>query len=163
VGILIAALAFFLSPTLLAWLSPAIAGLILAIPLSKASGSVRTGRLFARLGLLSIPEERQPPAVMQRRDELVRAGEPMHHDGLRHLAKHRAARLAHGEINLPRPTEARGNPSAHRLTASKKLEDAESLHEALKWLTAPESIEVAADAALLEKLAALPHGDPESG
>jgi len=163
VGILIATLAFFLSPTLLAWLSPAIAGLVLAIPLSKASGSVRTGRLFARLGLLRTPEELQPPAVMQRRDELIRAGKPMHHDGLRHLAQHRSARLAHSEVNMPRPAETRGHPSSHRLTASKKLQDAESLHEALNWLTAPERIEVAADPALLERLAALSQGERVPG
>jgi membrane glycosyltransferase len=160
VGILIATLAFFLSPTLLAWLSPAIAGLVLAIPLSKASGSVRVGRLFSRLGLLGIPEERQPPAVMQRRDELIHVGEHMHQDGLRHLAQDRAARLAHTEINPPRPAEPRGHPSAHRLTAGKKLEDAQSLREALSWLTAPERIEVAADPALLEKLASLPGESP---
>jgi membrane glycosyltransferase len=158
VGILIAVLAFYLSPELLAWLSPAVAGLVLAIPLSKASGSVRAGQLFARLGLLGIPEERQPPAVMQRRDELIRTGEAMHPDGLRYLAQHRDARRAHSEINMPRPIEARGHPSPHRLTASKKLEEAASLHEVLSWLTAPERIEVAADPALLERLAALPQG-----
>ena len=156
VGILIAVLAFFLSPTLLAWLSPAIAGLALAIPLSKASGSVRAGRALARLGLLRIPEERALPAIMQRRDALVQSGQPMQADGLRHLAQHRNARLAHASVNLPRPAETRGHPNPHRLTATKKLADAESLHEVLNWLTAPERIEVAADPALLERLAALP-------
>jgi membrane glycosyltransferase len=159
VGLLIAAIAFFLSPTLLAWLSPAIAGLVLAIPLSKASGSVRAGRWLARLGLLRTPEESRPPTLLERRDALVRAGQPVHPDGLRHLAQQRSARLAHSEINLPRPLEVRGHPNPHRLTATRKLADAESLHEVLNWLTAPERIEVAADPALLERLALLPQGE----
>lgn len=155
VGLLIATIAFFLSPTLLAWLSPAIAGLVLAIPLSKASAGVRVGRWLARMGLLRTPEETQPPDIMSRRDALVRMAEPLQSDGLRHLAQHRSARLAHSEINLPRPHEGRGHPNPHRLTAIRKLADAESLHEVLSWLTAPERIEVAADPALLERLAAL--------
>ena len=159
VGILIATIAFFLSPTLLAWLSPAIAGLVLAVPLSKMSGSVRVGRALARLGLLCTPEETAPPAILARRDALVRAGEPLQSDGLRHLARHRNARLAHSEVNLPRPAETRGHPNPHRLTAGMKLADAESLHEVLNWLTAPERIEVAADPAMLEQLAALPESD----
>jgi membrane glycosyltransferase len=159
-GLLIAAIAFFLSPTLLAWLSPAIAGLVLAVPLSKASGSVRAGRWLARMGLLCTPEETRPPAVLERRDALVRAAQPMREDGLHHLAQHRSARLAHSEINLPRPLEARGHPNPHHLTASRKLADAECLQEVLNWLSAPERIEVAADPMLLEQLAALPAGEP---
>src|SRR6185503_18924089 len=98
------------SPTLLAWLTPTVAGLILAIPLSKASGSVRTGQLFARLGLLRIPEERTVPELLRRRDELVHAAEPLPTDGLRHLAMNPAARAAHVQGNGPRAPDARGHP-----------------------------------------------------
>lgn len=157
IGVLTGVVAFLLSPTLLAWLTPTVAGLILAIPLSKASGSVRTGRLFARLGLLRIPEERTVPDLLRRRDELVHAAEPLPTDGLRHLAMNPAAHAAHVQGNGPRAPDARGHPSAHRLTAAHKLAEAQSLREALAWLTAPERIEVAGDPALLEELAQLPH------
>jgi membrane glycosyltransferase len=104
---------------------------------------------------MRIPEETRPPAIIERRDALIQAAQPLREDGLRHLAQHVSARLAHTEINLPRPAETRGHPNPHRLTAARKLTDAQSLHEALNWLSAPERIEVAADPALLEKLAVL--------
>lgn len=156
VGVLTGVTAFLISPTLLAWLSPTVGGLILAIPLSKASGSVRMGQLLYRLGLLRIPEERTLPELMRRRDELVHSAEPTPAEGLLYLARHPQARRDHINGNLPRPTDTRGHPSAHRLTARAKLLQAQSLREALDWLNAPERIEVAADAELLEHLAQLP-------
>lgn len=160
IGLVTAVLAFFLSPTLLAWLSPALIGLALAIPLSKISGSVRAGQALARLGLFRIPEERSPPDVMQRRDELIHNAEPLPADGLRYLAGNARSRLAHIGGNLPRPADSRGHPNPHRLTAEAKMAQAETLTEALHWLTAPERIEVAADARLLNQLAALSQAEP---
>ena len=157
IGLVTAVVAFLLSPTLLAWLTPTVAGLVLAIPLSKVSGSVRAGQFFARLGLLRIPEERTIPQLLRRRDELVHAAKPLPADGLRHLAMNTSARMAHVTGNAPRVPDTRGHPNAHRLTAGHKLAEAQSLREALAWLTAPERIEVAGDAALLEELAQLPH------
>ncbi|HEY4366338.1 MAG TPA: glucans biosynthesis glucosyltransferase MdoH [Steroidobacteraceae bacterium] len=156
IGIAIAIVAFLLSPRLLAWLTPTVAGLVLAIPLSKVSGSVRAGQLFARLGLLRIPEERSVPELLSRRDELIHSAEPLPTDGLRHLAMHESSRMAHVMGNAPRTPDMRGHPSPHRLTAGHKLAEAQSLREALAWLTAPERIEVAGDGALLEELAQLP-------
>ena len=155
IGVVTAIVAFLLSPTLLAWLSPAVLGLALAIPLSKISGSVQAGRICGRLGLFRIPEERTPPDLMRRRDELVHKAEPLPLDGLRYLAGNARARLVHVSSNLPRPTDTRGHPNPHRLTAEAKLAQAESLAEALQWLSPPERIEVAADARLLNQLAAL--------
>jgi membrane glycosyltransferase len=156
VGIVIAVVAYLLSPTLLAWLSPAVAGLVLAVPLSRASGSVRLGRALAKLGVFWIPEESAPHALIQRRNELIAQAEPLPKDGLRHLARDRAARVAHSAGNLPRPPDARGHPHPQRLTAETKVMQAERLQEALDWLSGPERIEVAADARLLERLAELP-------
>jgi membrane glycosyltransferase len=155
IGVVTAVVAFLLSPTLLAWLAPAVLGLALAIPLSKVSGSVSAGRLLGKLGLFRIPEERKPPDLMRRRDELVHNAEPLPADGLRYLAGNSRARLAHISGNLPRPTDVRGHPNPHRLTAETKISQAELLSEALHWLTAPERIEVAADARLLSQLAML--------
>ncbi len=67
-----------------------------------------------------------------------------------------AACVAHLAGNLPRPPDARGHPHPQRLTAESKVAQATTLREALDWLSGPERIEVAADARLLEKLAALP-------
>ncbi len=155
-GIVIAVVAYFLSPTLLAWLSPAVLGLVLAIPLSRASGSVAIGRALRKLAIFRIPEESAPHAMITRRNELVAAAPALPEDGLRHLARDPAARIAHLAGNLPRPAAARGHPHPQRLTAEDKVMQAQTLQEALDWLSGPERIEVAADARLLERLAELP-------
>jgi|HigsolmetaAR201D_1030396.scaffolds.fasta_scaffold01450_5 membrane glycosyltransferase len=156
VGLVIAVVAYLLSPTLLAWLSPAVAGLVLAVPLSKISGSVRFGRALAEVGVFRIPEETAPHALIRRRNELIAQAPPLPKDGLRYLARDRAARVAHLAGNLPRPPDARGHPHPQRLTAETKVMQAERLQEALDWLSGPERIEVAADPRLLERLAELP-------
>lgn len=156
IGVLIGVVAWFISPTLLAWLSPTLAGLLLAVPLSKLSGSVAVGKMFAWLGLLRTPEERHPPAVMRRRDELLAQARAPQSEGLRFLARNQQARLAHISGNLPRPDETRGHPDPHRLTAERKVQEAKSLTEVLAWLGPAERIHVAGDPRLLERLAELP-------
>ncbi|HEX2493980.1 MAG TPA: hypothetical protein VHK24_09410, partial [Steroidobacter sp.] len=135
---------------------PTLAGLLLAVPLSKLSGSVTVGRFFASLGLLRTPEEKQVPPVVRRRDELFVQARAPHADGLRFLARDRQARYAHVAGNLPRPAEMRGHPDPHRLTAERKTQDAESLTEVLAWLGPAERVHVAGDPRMLERLAELP-------
>jgi membrane glycosyltransferase len=154
-----AVIVWFLSPPLLAWLSPALLGLFLAVPLSRASGSERLGRWLARLALLRTPEEAETPALVARREELVREGSSTPDDGLRHLARSRESRLTHINGNLARPADPRGHPDPYAFTAEQKLKDARSLDEALAWLTAIERVEVAGDARLLNQLALLPDGE----
>ncbi len=151
-----AVIVYFISPPLLAWVSPALLGLFLAIPLSRLSGSESLGRFLSRLGLLRTPEEVETPALVARREELVRAGEALPTDGLRYLARHRDARVAHIGGNLPRPPDPRGQPNPNLFTAQQKLTDARSLDEALQWLTPVERVEVAGTARLLDQLAQLP-------
>ena len=156
IGLIFAGIAYLLSPTLLAWLSPTLAGLLLAIPLSKVSGSARAGNILRRIALLRTPEEREVPELMQRRDELVKLTPAIAQEGLRFMARNRQAMLAHLSGNLPRPAETRGHPDPHRLTAEQKVLDAKSLQEALSWLGPAERVHVAGDPRLLERLAELP-------
>jgi membrane glycosyltransferase len=151
-----AAVVYVLSPSLLAWLSPALLGLFLAVPLSRASGSEALGRALSRIGLLRTPEEVEQPAMILRRRHLIAHARDLPEDGLRYLARNRDARLAHIAGNLPRPTDPRGRPDPHAFTAQQKLVDARALDEALQWLTPVERVEVAADARLLNQLALLP-------
>src|SRR6202035_4408303 len=90
-----AAVVYVLSPSLLAWLSPALLGLFLAVPLSRASGSEALGRGLLRIALLRTPEEVETPPLVARRRELLRQASPPPEDGLRHLARNREARLTH--------------------------------------------------------------------
>jgi membrane glycosyltransferase len=156
VGIIIAVVAYLLSPTLLAWLSPAVVGLVLAVPLSRMSGSVTLGRVLQKLAIFRIPEETAPHAMILRRNELVENAPAIPEDCLRHLARDPVARVAHLAGNLPRPPDTRGHPNPQRLTAETKVAQAQTLQEALDWLSGPERIEVAADPRLLERLAELP-------
>jgi membrane glycosyltransferase len=150
-----AAVVYVLSPSLLAWLSPALLGLFLAVPLSRASGSEALGRALLRIGLLRTPEEALQPSMVLRRKELIAQARVLPEDGLRYLARNREARLVHIGGNLPRPADPRGRPDPHAFTAEQKLIDARSLDEALEWLTPIERVEVAADARLLNQIALL--------
>jgi membrane glycosyltransferase len=151
-----AAILWFLSPPLLAWVSPALLGLLIAIPLSRASGSRAIGGALSRLGLLRTPEEVDVPPLVRRRTELVAQARALPEDGLRYLARNREARLAHVEGNLPRPADPPGQPDPNAFTARQKLLDAHSLEEALGWLTRIERVEVAGSEQLLNLLAQLP-------
>jgi membrane glycosyltransferase len=151
-----AAILWFLSPPLLAWVSPALLGLLIAIPLSRASGSRAIGGALSKLGLLRTPEEVDLPALVRRRAELVAQARALPEDGLRYLARNREARLAHVEGNLPRPADPPGQPDPNAFTARQKLLDAHSLEEALGWLTRVERVEVAASEQLLNLLSQLP-------
>ena len=159
VSCVLAVIVWFLSPPLLAWLSPALLGLFLAVPLSRASGSESLGRLLSRLSLLRTPEETQTPALVARRQELVRQAEVLPDDGLRLLARNREARLTHINGNLARPADPRGHPDPFAFTAEQKLKEARSLDEALACLTDIELVEVAGDARLLNQLALLPDAE----
>jgi len=147
---------WFLSPSLLAWVSPALLGLLLAVPLSRASGSPALGGALGRFGLLRTPEEVELPPLFVRRAQLIAEAQPLPEDGLKFLARNREARLAHIEGNLPRPPDPLGSPDPNAFTARQKLIDARSLEEALGWLTRVERVEVAGSAQLLNQLALLP-------
>ena len=151
-----AVIVWFLSPPLLAWLSPALLGLFLAVPLSRASGSISLGKFLSRVALLRTPDEAETPPLVSRRRELVSRADVLPDDGLRHLARHRESRLTHIQGNSARPADPRGQPDPHAFTAGQKLKDAGSLDEALRWLTPVERVEVAGDARLLNQLALLP-------
>ena len=151
-----AVIVYFISPPLLAWVSPALLGLFLSVPLSRLSGSESLGKFLSRLGLLRTPEEAETPALVARREELIRGSEALPGDGLRYLARHREARLVHVTGNLPRPLDPRGQPDPHVFTAEQKLLDARTLDEALQWLTPTERVMVASSARFLNQLALLP-------
>jgi membrane glycosyltransferase len=62
-GLGLAAAAWYVQPFMLAWLSPAVIGLVLAAPVSRLTASAATGKSWRRLGLLITPEERAKPRI----------------------------------------------------------------------------------------------------
>jgi membrane glycosyltransferase len=64
-GIYIFASLLVLSPTVLVWSLPLTAGYVLAIPFAMVTALPAVGRWFARRGLCGIPEDFDPPPVLQ--------------------------------------------------------------------------------------------------
>jgi membrane glycosyltransferase len=69
-GLGFAVTAYLISPFLFLWMLPVVLGLTLAIPLAVLTARGILGLALARLGLLLIPEERTPPAILLRAAEL---------------------------------------------------------------------------------------------
>ena len=155
-GIAVGGFAWILSPTIFAWLSPTLIGLVLAIPASRMSGSARIGALLRRAGLLVTPEELSPAGIL-RELHAVRTRVPaLPQDGVLALAQDESIREAHFRWANPAPRR-RGAPEAAYLTAAHKIAEAETLAEALGWLDRSERVQVVGHRALVESLAAL-HG-----
>ncbi|MGB7329732.1 MAG: glucans biosynthesis glucosyltransferase MdoH [Rubripirellula sp.] len=69
IGLVATALTALAAPKLLVWFSPMLVGLLLSIPLAVVMGSGKMGRRFKRWGLLLIPAEIEPPAILVDRDQ----------------------------------------------------------------------------------------------
>ncbi|MFS8036926.1 glucans biosynthesis glucosyltransferase MdoH [Xanthobacter sp. AM11] len=65
-GLAVAAALAAVSPLLLVWAAPVLAGYVLAVPFTVATAAPRLGALAVRLGLCAVPEERAPTAVQRR-------------------------------------------------------------------------------------------------
>ena len=162
-GVLTLFASLLISPSLAAWMSPTIVGLILAIPLSWASGQLWIGVALRRLGLLTTPEETLAPNIVQRSNalslELASAGHDGD-DGLRAVHGDTAFRLQH-ELFLPSATRRRrGEVDVEEAVATAKLNDAKSLEEAIAWLKPKERMALLNDRALIALLVRLPAEAP---
>ena len=164
-GVLTLFASMLISPSLVAWMSPTIAGLILAIPLSWASGQLWIGVALRRLGLLTTPEEKAPPAIVQRSNalsiELALTGHDGD-DGLRAIHSDAAFREQH-ELFLPSAARRRrGEVDVEEAVATVKLNDAKSLEEIITWLKPKERMALLNDRALISLLVRLPIAVPSS-
>jgi membrane glycosyltransferase len=151
--------AFMIATALFAWMSPTIVGLVLAIPLSWASGQLGIGLWLKRRGLLLTPEEGDPPSVALRANELqtefAQAGFD-DADGLKAIHADPELRHAH-ELMLPDShPRRRGEIDPERAVAQAKLVDAETVDDAVIWLKPKERMVVLHDRALIGLLASLP-------
>lgn len=69
-GVVMGVAAYFVSPSLAAWMAPVVIGMALAVPVVAWTSSRKAGDWLRRLGLLCIPEERNPPPLLLRAAEL---------------------------------------------------------------------------------------------
>ena len=159
-GVAVTLVVFQLEPTLVAWMSPALAGLILSGPLSWISGRAVAGQALARAGILQTGMEHEVPAIIARRDAIARDWPVVPEDALAWLAASAPAAEAHIAFNQPPPAAVPGHPDADFMTAKAKLEDAHSLGDALAWLTPSERVRVCARPDLLQRMNTLASEPP---
>ncbi|WBU63022.1 glucans biosynthesis glucosyltransferase MdoH [Paracoccus aerodenitrificans] len=144
----------YLSPAQLVWLSPILAGLILAPLTSRWTASPILGRWARAAGLLVTPEEREIPPVMaesvnQSRYLRVPA------DATAELGRNAQARAAYMSLIPPQP----GRPIPERLSAisaQAKIDVAKNQSQALSFLDPDECEALLNDALLIERWSRLP-------
>jgi membrane glycosyltransferase len=155
-GIVLASVAYAVSPPFLAWLSPVILGLVLAIPISAATGQQALGRTARRLGLLITPEEIDPPTVLRRTNELTdeltarRAHRDV--DVLARLASDGQLRAVHAALLPVHQERRKGDYDVDLLIGLAKLDDADSVEEASALLSTREKLAVLGHRASIERL-----------
>ncbi len=143
-GLALALSAFLVSPFLLAWMSPVVIGQALAIPLALLTGSAAVGLALRRAGLLRIPEEVQPPAVLARANQIARdIAAPPPSEAMRRLCDDGELRAAHLAM-LPQGGRRSDNPALAMGLA--KLDESATVAEAAAALTGREKAAVLGNA-----------------
>jgi membrane glycosyltransferase len=140
-------------------MSPTIAGLILAIPISWLTSQRWLGLVFRRAGVLVTPEETTTPPIAKRGKALSKALARVDDDevnGLVALHADPELRALH-EAWLPaRKPRQRGAVTADRAVAEAKIADAETIEDAVAWLNRGERLVTLSDRALIAMIARLP-------
>ncbi|MDP3077771.1 glucans biosynthesis glucosyltransferase MdoH [Bradyrhizobium sp.] len=154
VGIVMAIAGYAVSLPLLLWMTPVIIGLLLAIPIALLSsgssgGAGRPPRLFAT------PEQTSPPQVLVRANQLATAAPTAIGCPVLELRNDTGLLDAHVN-NLPASKRIRGQVNPHLAIARAKIEDAESLEEALRFLNTHQTFAALNSAPLLQALLELP-------
>ncbi|WBU54310.1 glucans biosynthesis glucosyltransferase MdoH [Paracoccus sp. SCSIO 75233] len=144
----------YLSPAQLVWLSPILAGLILAPLTSRWSASAVLGRWARAAGLLVTPEERNVPPVMAASVNQARhlRGKA---DPMTTLGRDATARAAYASMIPALPRRA----TAERLdeiSAAAKIAAAENRSQALSFLDGAERRALLDNAELLDSWSDLP-------
>jgi membrane glycosyltransferase len=154
-GLSLGVAAYLVSPSLALWMSPVVLGMLLAVPLAAFTGLRGPGLALQRIGLLLIPEERQPPTELAQANALFRTLNAQRQPGVADMLANRSLREAHAGM-LP-PQRRRGidpiDPTV--VVGLAKLEEADTLADGLGRLTRAEKAAVLSDARGVARLAAL--------
>jgi membrane glycosyltransferase len=157
-GVVLAGVAYSVSPVILAWMSPVVLGLVLAIPVSAVTGWPALGQAVRRLGLLITPEEIAPPAVLQRANELAcewATTRPPLTDVFARLASDAQLRALHAMMMPATPERRKREYDVDLLLGLAKLADADSLEEASMLLSDREKLAVLGNRTGFERLCQL--------
>ncbi|HEX3574218.1 MAG TPA: glucans biosynthesis glucosyltransferase MdoH, partial [Rhodopila sp.] len=159
-GLLLGIGAWSVSPYLALWMLPVVLGLALAVPLAALTGRRTLGIGLRRMGLLRIPEEGNPPAVLQRATALHKQSQDEPEtDAIAALLHDPAFLTAHRHM-LPPPRRPGIDPlNVPLLTGAAKIAEATSLDAVWPTLTQAEKTAILADARTLETLVTLARPD----
>jgi membrane glycosyltransferase len=155
-GIGLAGAAWMVEPMMLAWLSLAIVGLVLAAPISSLTASQKVGKILRRLGLLIIPEERARPMI----GRATSTCRPLHRaivstaPDMRGLVADDRRRRLHLAL-LDAPDEKSGEVDPLEAVTAEKIRQARSLDEAFVYLRPDELAIALAKRALFDSLSML--------
>jgi membrane glycosyltransferase len=153
-GFALAVVAWSISWSMLAWLAPAVIGMVLAAPLSKLVASSAAGDAFRRLGLLATPEEIRTPGIARAVDELVPTYRAALGEAPDLAAVAEDPRLLERHLALVDRRARRGSAfDAVEAVAEKKIREAATPGEAIAALTSHERGRVLARPSLLRLLA----------
>ena len=164
VGVFLTVAAYFNSLALLAWLSPAIAGMLLAVPLSMLTSSWRIGATVKKWGILRTPDETQKPAIRQAMEDLQMVYEEAvnHSPDLISMASDPRWYAVHLALIDRMPSRPRGKVDAIEATAAMKIREATSVSEAVGYLNQREQALVLATPELFTALSHLSQLTPAS-
>lgn len=142
-GVAMAASAYAVSLPLLLWMSPVIVGLLFAVPIGALSARPTSGKLFVT------PEEREPPAVLRRANELSASADVEIKPALVEL-RGDAALLAFHVAQLPPPRAARPETVDTNLAVGRaKVDASETFDQAAAHLSSREVFSILNDGSAL--------------
>lgn len=145
-GVAMAASAYAVSLPLLLWMSPVIVGLLFAVPIGALTAKPASGKLFAT------PEEREPPAVLRRANELSAGADVGGKPALVQL-RGDPALLAFHLAQLPPPRIARPDTVDANLAVGRaKVDASETFEEAAAHLSPREVLSILNDGSVLSTL-----------
>lgn len=158
VGLALTLCGVFDSLVALAWLSPAVVGLLFALPLSAATASPKLGAACRSAGVLTTPEETVEPAICRsaREARAVYVDIVSATPDLARIVADERLRRAHVLLADAPMQRVRGRIDPVEAVAAAKIGEASSVSEALSFLTPEDRWAVLGAPVLLERLAALP-------
>jgi membrane glycosyltransferase len=135
-GLIVGLLAFGIDPNLFLWLSPLVAGLVLAVPIAQLSSRRDLGAWLRQRRLFLTPEETASPPVLTRARQILGElqGRPRgEEDGLRRVLSDPLANAVH-KLALAAAEEPSPDESAELFVARRKLANGQALSPAEKAL-----------------------------
>jgi membrane glycosyltransferase len=160
-GLLLALAAYEVSYSLFAWMTPVIAGLILAIPLAQWTANPAAGLGMRARKLLLTPEESDAPDILRRANALAAEMKGLDPRGaLERLAADPALLAAHRAMLPSAGPRKAGEVDIARVVGLAKLEDCTTLRDAAAVLTRAETMAILSDPRGLDRLAALDRAQP---